>query len=231
MLTEMISHTPSDEEGGSELLNDIRLEVKLKNNVLWNKIHDKFPNVAAFCKAHKGLGINATQVGRLLLFKVSPFRQVRVGKTNLFTKEYRNACLKLEKALKCPAEVLFPEELYEKMMELPATTVVELSSFSNLALPEKHELLSLPAPEEDPLSQADRQELGEKIQDLLKTLTFREREIIKLRYGLGYDYIHTLEEVGKIFKITRERVRMIEAGAIRKLQDPARSNRLKPFVK
>ena len=62
--------------------------------------------------------------------------------------------------------------------------------------------------------------LKEKIDSVLKTLTYREREIIKLRYGLGDGYTYTLEEVGRIFKVTRERVRQIEAKAVRKLQHP-----------
>ncbi|MCH2363303.1 MAG: sigma-70 family RNA polymerase sigma factor, partial [Planctomycetes bacterium] len=66
--------------------------------------------------------------------------------------------------------------------------------------------------------------------DVLGTLTYREREIIKLRYGLGDGYTYTLEEVGKIFKVTRERVRQIEAKAIRKLQHPIRSRLLEGFV-
>ena len=53
---------------------------------------------------------------------------------------------------------------------------------------------------------------------MLKTLTYREREIIKLRYGLGDGYSYTLEEVGRIFKVTRERVRQIEVRAFEKLQ-------------
>ena len=70
----------------------------------------------------------------------------------------------------------------------------------------------------------------EKIDQVLKTLTYREREIIKLRYGLGDGYTYTLEEVGRIFKVTRERVRQIEAKAVRKLQHPARSKQLKGFL-
>jgi RNA polymerase primary sigma factor len=59
---------------------------------------------------------------------------------------------------------------------------------------------------------------------VLKTLTYREREIIKLRYGIGDGYTYTLEEVGRIFKVTRERVRQVEAKAIRKLQHPVSSS-------
>ena len=54
-----------------------------------------------------------------------------------------------------------------------------------------------------------------RINDVLNTLTFREREIIKLRYGIGDGYTYTLEEVGKRFMVTRERVRQIEAKAVR----------------
>ena len=71
------------------------------------------------------------------------------------------------------------------------------------------------------MNAATNEMLKDKIEDVLKTLTYREREIIKLRYGLGDGYTYTLEEVGRIFKVTRERVRQIEAKAVRKLQHPA----------
>jgi RNA polymerase primary sigma factor len=77
---------------------------------------------------------------------------------------------------------------------------------------------------------ASNEMLREKIDLLLKTLTYREREIIRLRYGLGDGYTYTLEEVGRIFKVTRERVRQIEAKAVRKLQHPVRSKQLEGFL-
>ena len=77
---------------------------------------------------------------------------------------------------------------------------------------------------------ATNEMLREKIEGLLKTLTYREREIIRLRYGLGDGYTYTLEEVGRIFKVTRERVRQIEAKAVRKLQHPVRSQQLEGFI-
>jgi RNA polymerase primary sigma factor len=81
-----------------------------------------------------------------------------------------------------------------------------------------------------PVSAASREMLKEKIEQVLNTLTHREREIIKLRYGIGDGYTYTLEEVGKIFSVTRERVRQIEAKAIRKLQHPVRARRLEGFL-
>ena len=83
---------------------------------------------------------------------------------------------------------------------------------------------------ESPVSAATQEMLKDKIDSVLKTLTYREREIIKLRYGLGDGYTYTLEEVGRIFKVTRERVRQIEAKAVRKLQHPVRSRQLKGFL-
>ena len=83
---------------------------------------------------------------------------------------------------------------------------------------------------ESPVNAATQEMLKDKIDIVLKTLTYREREIIMLRYGLGDGYTYTLEEVGRIFKVTRERVRQIEAKAVRKLQHPVRSRQLKGFL-
>jgi RNA polymerase primary sigma factor len=83
---------------------------------------------------------------------------------------------------------------------------------------------------ESPVSAAAQEMLKEKIESVLDTLTYREREIVKLRYGIGDGYTYTLEEVGKKFMVTRERVRQIEAKAVRKLQHPVRSRRLEGFL-
>ncbi len=83
---------------------------------------------------------------------------------------------------------------------------------------------------ENPVETATQEMLRDRIDQVLKTLTYREREIIKLRYGLGDGYTYTLEEVGRIFKVTRERVRQVEAKAIRKLQHPVRSRKLEGFL-
>ncbi|HUE71913.1 MAG TPA: sigma-70 family RNA polymerase sigma factor [Pirellulaceae bacterium] len=84
---------------------------------------------------------------------------------------------------------------------------------------------------DNPVHCANNGILRQKIEALLKTLTWREREIIRLRYGLCDGYNYTLEEVGRIFKVTRERVRQIEAKAVRKLQNPVRSKVLEGFLR
>jgi RNA polymerase primary sigma factor len=72
--------------------------------------------------------------------------------------------------------------------------------------------------------------LKEQTDSVLKTLTPREERVIKMRFGVGEGSEHTLEEVGQSFAVTRERIRQIEAKALRKLRHPSRSRRLKPFL-
>jgi len=72
--------------------------------------------------------------------------------------------------------------------------------------------------------------LREQIDEALKTLTEREAKVLKMRFGLGDGNEHTLEEVGQQFKVTRERIRQIEAKALRKLKHPSRSRKLKSFT-
>ena len=84
--------------------------------------------------------------------------------------------------------------------------------------------------ERTPTDSAMQKLLRNKIDQVLKSLTTREREIIRLRYGLGGGYSYTLEETGRIFKVTRERIRQIEAKAMRKLQTSNRSEQLKGFL-
>ena len=83
---------------------------------------------------------------------------------------------------------------------------------------------------ERPERSASNELLRKEIAKLLKTLTYREREIIKLRYGLENGYSYTLEEVGRIFQVTRERVRQIEQKAVQKLQQPSRCKALAGFL-
>ena len=84
--------------------------------------------------------------------------------------------------------------------------------------------------EEDPLLEMGHSMLRTRIADVMASLEYREREILRLRFGLADGYAYTLEEVGKIFSVTRERVRQIESKALRTLQHPSRARQLAPFV-
>ena len=84
--------------------------------------------------------------------------------------------------------------------------------------------------DEDPLYDTNNEALKSRIEACLQGLNYREREIIRMRYGLVDGYSYTLEEVGQIFSVTRERVRQIEAKAVRKLQEPQSKHALASFV-
>jgi RNA polymerase primary sigma factor len=84
--------------------------------------------------------------------------------------------------------------------------------------------------DDDPLYEANQQALKLRIEEAMEHLNYREREILRLRYGLADGYAYTLEEVGRIFSVTRERVRQIESKAVRKLQQPFRSRTLSGFL-
>ncbi|MEC8554954.1 MAG: sigma-70 family RNA polymerase sigma factor [Planctomycetota bacterium] len=84
--------------------------------------------------------------------------------------------------------------------------------------------------DDDPLYEANQESLKHHIDEAMQTLNYREREILRLRYGLADGYAYTLEEVGRIFSVTRERVRQIESKAVRKLQQPYRNKALMSFI-
>mgnify|MGYP003304634011 CR=1 FL=1 len=88
-------------------------------------------------------------------------------------------------------------------------------------------------PDDEALSPADAASISllkEQLAEVLKTLTPREAKVLSLRFGLEDGHPRTLEEVGKEFNVTRERIRQIEAKALRKLRHPSRSKKLKDFL-
>ena len=131
------------------------------------------------------------------------------------------------------------EELAEKL-DLPAEKVREIMKISQEPIS-----LEMPIGEEDdshlgdfipdekalaPADAASHQMLREQVDDVLDSLTERERRVLELRFGLDTGRSRTLEEVGKEFNVTRERIRQIEAKALRKLRHPSRSKKLKDYL-
>lgn len=110
---------------------------------------------------------------------------------------------------------------FRKCFDIPVDEAAKLNQLPDAI---RSARLDLPTPRED------QQELNERIKLLLRTLSYREREVLKLRYGLDGDGEYTLEESARIFQTTRERIRMVEAKAIRKLQHPLRAKKLESFI-
>ena len=132
-----------------------------------------------------------------------------------------------------------PEEIAEKM-ELPLDQVRKVLKIAKEPLS-----LETPIGEEgdshlgdfiedknavSPVDAAVSSNLSEQTRKVLKTLTPREEKVLRMRFGIGEKSDHTLEEVGQDFEVTRERIRQIEAKALRKLQHPSRSKELKSFI-
>ncbi|WP_397607942.1 sigma-70 family RNA polymerase sigma factor, partial [Silanimonas sp.] len=83
---------------------------------------------------------------------------------------------------------------------------------------------------ESPLENATTTGLSETVRTVLSGLTPREAKVLRMRFGIDMNTDHTLEEVGKQFDVTRERIRQIEAKALRKLRHPSRSEQLRSFL-
>jgi RNA polymerase primary sigma factor len=83
---------------------------------------------------------------------------------------------------------------------------------------------------EKPLDQTVNDGLSDSTRDILSSLTPREAKVLRMRFGIDMNTDHTLEEVGKQFDVTRERIRQIEAKALRKLRHPSRAQNLKSFL-
>ncbi len=213
---------------------DLRLEMKVKNNVLWRAIYNKYGSIASFCNQHPLLKGKDGVISELLRFKSYPFKAVKGQSTNNqreYTSEYRPICLVVANALQRPVEQLFPIYLYDDLINAETERVVEVSSFTALPMAAQQIIRRLPAPvDADNSHQIQTVELRERIQEALKTLTYREREIIKLRYGLGDGHTYSLDEVAKVFKVGRERIRQIEKKAIRKLQSNERAELFATFI-
>ena len=84
--------------------------------------------------------------------------------------------------------------------------------------------------ESSPADTVANSDLKDRVREVLKTLTPREEKVLKMRFGIDMSTDHTLEEVGKQFDVTRERIRQIEAKALRKLRHPSRSEHLRSFL-
>ena len=157
----------------------------------------------------------ALELDLLLPEEVAAIRQTRANGERLdlsLDRQLRRAAAKVRRILRIAQEPM--------SLETPVGAE-ESSVMADFIVDE-----SAPAPAE----QASRQLLREQVQSALSILTDREREVLEMRFGLKDGQDHTLEEVGQHFRVTRERIRQIEAKALRKLRHPTRSRALRDYL-
>lgn len=121
----------------------------------------------------------------------------------------------------CQPEELVPAELRGQILKSKFAAERDMPAVQLLSMRDERKLI---AHAEAPMLEPEAKALLDKALD---SLSFLEREVVKLRYGVGDGDTYTLEEVGRIFRVNKERVRQIEARAVRKLQNPQRTARLK----
>ncbi len=164
----------------------------------------------------RAVGLHSQTIGRMETFRITNPKSPNV--------------VKLAEYFGVSPETICPEWL--KLMDLIPKKVDKQAEFEGHMLEGKvAEQALLPrttrATQE---AETNQRLLAEQIESVLHTLSFREREIIKLRYGIGTGYTYTMTEVARIFKVSTTRVRQVEAKAIKKLSHPVRAVRLEEFL-
>lgn len=205
---------------------DVRVEFKFKNARLYHSIQEASykdkdyhasygqGRVSAFCRFY---GVSYHLVSQLLSLRLSPvLKQPR--------NTYRPVCVTLSSILDIDCATLFPRALYAQSWPTNFSTNIPLATFVGLGAA-KH--LTLPPSSFEAVA---NQELRELMTAAVATLTPRETLVITRRFGLDGEGERTLEEIGHDQGCGRERIRQIEAKAMRKLRHPSRSRRLRPLA-
>jgi RNA polymerase sigma factor (sigma-70 family) len=193
----------------------------------------KIKNDAVICAREK-LGLTqigldkAIGIGKGTICAIENFRLIQIKTTHSCVK-------KISDFLNLPIEEVAPPDLcgeefqtqFEQVINIQAKALLEYKNHSR-------DRLVLPSPAEE-IEKNDMVEYFTRLlDDNMHKLTFREREVIKLRYGINGDNSYTLAEVGRIFKVTKDRVRQVEAKAVRKLRRyldaDTRLNETKEFI-
>ncbi len=189
----------------------IRIEARIKNNVLYQAVHQMAKSVRVFCKS---FDLAYPTVVSLINLQLSPHTK----------KGYRDICLRLSTVTGIAPDVLFPEELYQ----LESTKAVREYSFSELPAA-REKLMLLEAPD-SPFEDVATGEMKKFISDYLAILLPTERRVLELFYGVGKPEDEragdmTLGQIADILGLTRERVRQIREKAIERLRRYDRHSR------
>jgi len=185
-------------------MNDYRVKITIRNERLLAAMEGMgYKSVAEFSRNQ---GLNGVKVNEIISGKITPID--REGNPKELTKEILEILnLTIEKAFTEKQLKGFKKHTFEVKIE-------------------EEKLLQIISPAKNQEIKVIEQEVKSKLYEILSTLTPREEKILRMRFGIGMNTEHTLEEVGLQFSVTRGRIREIEAKALRKLKHPSRSKQL-----
>jgi len=185
-------------------MNDYRVKITIRNERLLAAMEGMgYKSVAEFSRNQ---GLNGVKVNEIISGKITPLD--REGNPKELTKEILEILnLTIEKAFTEKQLKGFKKHTFEVKIE-------------------EEKLLQIISPAKNQEIKVIEQEVKSKLYEILSTLTPREEKILRMRFGIGMNTEHTLEEVGLQFSVTRGRIREIEAKALRKLKHPSRSKQL-----
>ena len=185
-------------------MNDYRVKITIRNERLLAAMEGMgYKSVAEFSRNQ---GLNSVKVREIFSGKIPPLD--REGNPKELTKEILEILnLTIEKAFTEKQLKGFKKHTFEVKIE-------------------EEKLLQIISPAKNQEIKVIEQEVKSKLSEILSALTPREEKILRMRFGIGMNTDHTLEEVGRKFFVTRDRIRQIEARALRKLKHPSRSKQL-----
>lgn len=199
-------------------MDEIRIESRIKNNMMWEAIVPVFGSVAEFCRR---TGLNQCVVGKLMNFKASPFCGGD-GKSHRTTgcnqgRAYTPVAMRLAEICGYSCEELFPLELYGKVTN---PRVVRTISLAMLLAKDPG---SMPYHEVE--DAVERKMIAQDVAHVLDDLSARESEVIRRRLGIGCKQ-ESMGGVARSLKVTRTRIQQIEEKGLRKLRHPIRKRAL-----
>jgi len=201
-------------------MEEILLQARVKNNPLYQAIFShkyygsKSYSVKNFCD--KFLPCDYQLILRLINFRVKPYSYVKIEDGNVKSVKWIPVAYRLSDVLKKKPDDLFNPILYESIIEPVIQKEIALEDVGVYLRHEEARLLKEHNVEED----AQKEEDARTLRKMLQYLGPREKSLVSMRFGLGeYSHPHTLEEVGRAFNISRERVRQMEQKVLQKLKE------------
>jgi RNA polymerase sigma factor (sigma-70 family) len=201
-----------------EPINEYRIKVTVRNNLILNAIESAgYKNVSDFCRA---VGLPKTALTELIAMRKPPLNQ-----SGEFSE---HAKALMDELCVAPTDLWTSEQLTLKLKRNTAQRDVSSEGMRAALGMHAEEMLELMKPD-DPDEAVLKHEMVSVVKEQLESLSPRAALILRMRFGIGCEE-HTFEEIGEKFDLTRERVRQIEAKALRHLKHPSRSDELRQLL-